>query len=316
MAQLKLSQSWVDRMTSEPSEEANVIGRGAYVALPEEALEELLERVVKSDAVSEMIRRKWFSPGAVQGVRVRTNALKDFLLEPVAGRPSFAAAAHFRRQGSPRSLGEEIVTYAWLCRISAKASQQPVTRFDATTFEPGALAPLVRLSTSPHGPREAIEYVKSLGVTVIIENSLPGMRTDGASLMRAPGAPVIGLTLRHDRLDSFWFTLLHEIGHIALHLSEDPRSVFVDILDEDSPEAEVEAEADAFAKDALVPRDVWLRSDAFRLGTELAVLQLAKKCHVHPAIVAGRLRFERRQFHAFSNLIGLGEVRNQLLTGG
>jgi hypothetical protein len=38
-------------------------------------------------------------------------------------------------------------------------------------------------------------------------------------MLGADNRPVIGLTLRHDRLDNFWFTLFHEIGHVLKHLS-------------------------------------------------------------------------------------------------
>ena len=37
-------------------------------------------------------------------------------------------------------------------------------------------------------------------------------------MMTDTGCPVIGLTLRYDRLDNFWFVLLHELGHVFLHL--------------------------------------------------------------------------------------------------
>ena len=30
------------------------------------------------------------------------------------------------------------------------------------------------------------------------------------------GFPVIGMTLRRDDLGNFWFTLMHEVGHVAL----------------------------------------------------------------------------------------------------
>ena len=75
-------------------------------------------------------------------------------------------------------------------------------------------------------------------------------------------------------------------------------------------------EANAFAKDGLIPRDIWLRSDAYRLGSASSALSLANHLGVHPAIVAGRLRFERRNFRIFSDLVGEGRVRDVVLSGG
>ena len=47
---------------------------------------------------------------------------------------------------------------------------------------------------------------------------MPRTHLDGAALQLADGTPVIGLTLRYDRLDNFWFCLLHELAHIGRHL--------------------------------------------------------------------------------------------------
>jgi HTH-type transcriptional regulator/antitoxin HigA len=157
--------------------------------------------------------------------------------------------------------------------------------------------------------------VREIGIRVIVENGLPGMSVDGASLHTTTTGPVLALTLRHDRLDNFWFTLLHELGHLALHLSDPGDDVFVDSL-EDCVSDEQEAEANAFAKDGLIPRDTWLRSDAYRLGSEASVKELAKRLGVHQAIVAGRIRFERREFRIFPDLVGEGGVRDLIFADG
>ncbi|NJL20730.1 MAG: hypothetical protein HC895_07860 [Leptolyngbyaceae cyanobacterium SM1_3_5] len=45
---------------------------------------------------------------------------------------------------------------------------------------------------------------------------LPQTYLDGAALLLPDGTPVVALTLRYDRIDNFWFVLLHELGHILL----------------------------------------------------------------------------------------------------
>ena len=59
------------------------------------------------------------------------------------------------------------------------------------------------------------------GIVVIIEPHLKGTQLDGAALRDAGGEPIIGITLRHDRLDNFWYTLLHEVAHLWRHVSGD-----------------------------------------------------------------------------------------------
>ena len=49
-------------------------------------------------------------------------------------------------------------------------------------------------------------------------SDLPQDLSGWRGLRRYNGAPVAALTLRYDRLDNFWFTLLHELAHIALHM--------------------------------------------------------------------------------------------------
>ncbi len=76
---------------------------------------------------------------------------------------------------------------------------------------------------------------------------------DGAAIMCAD--PVIALSLRHDRLDSFWFCLMHELAHLALHKGAGLRA-FYDDLDVVYVRDE-ESAADDAASEALIPGDAW-----------------------------------------------------------
>jgi HTH-type transcriptional regulator/antitoxin HigA len=44
------------------------------------------------------------------------------------------------------------------------------------------------------------------------------------------------------------------------------------------------------------------------------VVSLAKQLGIHPAIVAGRIRYERKEFRIFTNLVGIGGVRDIIFT--
>ncbi len=57
---------------------------------------------------------------------------------------------------------------------------------------------------------------------------LPRTYLDGAVLKLPDGTPVIGLTLRYDRVDNFWFCLLHELAHVGRHMEGDGDVVFVE----------------------------------------------------------------------------------------
>ena len=144
---------------------------------------------------------------------------------------------------------------------------------------------------------------------------LPRTHLDGAALRLASGRPVIGLTLRYDRIDNFWFCLLHELAHVGLHLDSDKDVAFVDdhtLRDiEDGGQNPKEKEADEWAENALIPEAVWESSPVRAKPTAMGVISLAQSLQVHPAIIAGRIRHERRNYRLLSQFVGTGQVRRQ-----
>jgi len=135
---------------------------------------------------------------------------------------------------------------------------------------------------------------------------------DGAAMRTKEGMPVIGLTLRYDRLDNFWFCLLHEAAHVSRHLNEEG-AFFVDDLKLDrsdhSEDWSVEEEADELAQEALIPSTAWNAADLLKSATPSRVIAFAQSVNVHPAIVAGRVRRETGNYRLLSQFVGSNEVR-------
>jgi HTH-type transcriptional regulator/antitoxin HigA len=77
---------------------------------------------------------------------------------------------------------------------------------------------VARLSWSDEGPRLAKEFLAKHGITLVVVHHLPRTYLDGAALKLGDGTPVVGLTLRCDRVDGFWFCLLHELAHLGCHM--------------------------------------------------------------------------------------------------
>jgi HTH-type transcriptional regulator/antitoxin HigA len=167
---------------------------------------------------------------------------------------------------------------------------------------------LAQLSALPDWQDQIVTALHGMGIILVILEHLPGTFLDGAAMCRGDGVPVIALTLRHDRLDNFWFTLLHEFAHVVCHLSPD-RPLILDDLDVASSET-IEAEADSFARNALIPPTIW--KQIVEDSTTEEVIDAAEKAGVHPAIAAGRWRFEHSDYRRFSKLIGRGEVKSAL----
>jgi HTH-type transcriptional regulator/antitoxin HigA len=150
--------------------------------------------------------------------------------------------------------------------------------------------------------------VEGIGISIIVEPHLSGTYLDGAAMLDQDGSPVIGLTLRFDRIDSFWFTLLHELAHVMKHLSR-PGDAFFDRLEDNEAVEAQELEANRIARDALVPRAAWRRSDILGAPSREKIADLARELKIHPAIIAGRLRRETKNYMAYSDLLGSHEVR-------
>ena len=74
-----------------------------------------------------------------------------------------------------------------------------------------------------------------------------------------------------------------------------------------------EVEADEWAENGLIPADQWRLSRVRETPSPIAVVELAQQLGIHPAIVAGRVRHETRNYRLLSHFVGTGEVRRQLL---
>jgi len=259
--------------------------------------------------LKELIRRGWIAAGESSESALST--LKDFV-SPVVGdsqlNPLFKRTRTVR---SGRQMNEYALT-AWCAQALAKATKaREVSDYQRESLDQDFLKMLVQLSSDVDGPKEAVKLLARIGVILVIVPHLPQTYLDGAALRTKGGNPVIGLTLRHDRVDNFWFCLLHELGHIALHLSEISEGFFDD-LDFETVEGEdkVEDEADHFAQEALVPSIAWSASAASKLRSPKAAESLARKLGVHPAIIAGRIRREFGSFRVLNGLVGQGQVRS------
>ncbi|MBK6660356.1 MAG: hypothetical protein IPG43_20465 [Proteobacteria bacterium] len=144
---------------------------------------------------------------------------------------------------------------------------------------------------------------------------LPKTYLDGAALRLGDGRPVVGLTLRYDRIDNFWFCLLHELAHVGGHLDHDIGDAFIDDLSlrdaNSGREDSKERQADEWAEEALIPKSVWEGSVVRESPSPMAVMHLAHALEIHPAVVAGRVRHTHKNYRLLTQFVGSGTVRQQ-----
>ena len=208
---------------------------------------------------------------------------------------------------------EDVMLHAWRARVTARAREAFASVEDVhEPLELKWMPGLVRLSNDTHGPLRAVEVLADRGIVLIVEPQVPGLKIDGAAFI-VDGRPVIGMTVRTDTVDNFWFTLMHELAHVTLHFSTGLAVGFYDQTDQEASVDEQEEEANRFASNLLIPEERWRRSTA-RIAKSAAVIErFANELGIHPAIVFGRIRKERGDWSLFANKIGRNTVRKMFV---
>jgi HTH-type transcriptional regulator / antitoxin HigA len=256
--------------------------------------------------VKEMISRGWIAKASSKAVSSIEDTVKEFLQQVGfdIGSVSFKRSLH----GDAYSPTTKYALYVWLARVIQRARQKStqLVKFDPEVLSQAFVRNLAQLSWSDNGPTLAIEFLEKHGIAVIIEPHLKGTLLDGAAFKDESGMPIIGLTLRFDRIDNFWFTLVHEVIHLWKHVNHG--ETFMDDL-ENSSEDKREVEANRITREAFIPRAIWKRSQAYTSPSVDAIDKLSRELKIHPAVIAGRLRRDQGNYQIFNDLLGHNQVR-------
>lgn len=245
--------------------------------------------------VKEMTRRSWIQP--TDNIDVLEKSVYSFHRKPSLDAP-MPQLAHAASKGSSY---EELTPSeaAWLCRVRQLAELMEVKPFSEIAFATvfGQLKTMLR---DTDAVRQVPAVLATAGVRFLIVETLPSTRIDGVCLWLSPASPVIALSLRYDRIDAFWHTLLHECAHVKYKdgLGGD---VYLDIdlvgeeADSSAAKPEVELRADEFASSFSIPK---ADLDGFiarvrPLFSKTRIQAFAAKLNVHPGLVVGQLQYRK-----------------------
>jgi len=256
--------------------------------------------------VKEMFLRGFFAAAfGTDWSKVKERA-EEMLHQFFAGRQNDTIYAFNRQTNSKKSKVNLEAVHAWRCRVMDRAAELQMPEYDADVLSDAFIQQLKAMSQLSNGPLLVQQRLQEVGIAVIIERQLPQTHLDGAAMWHPKGFPVVALTLRYDRLDNFWFTLFHELGHIKKHLGRTPGQCFIDTDIDGSSENEIERQADQFALNAFISEKEWDRLGSLEYADEICAA--AKKLAIHPAIIAGRLRREANDYRKHRTLIGQGKL--------
>jgi len=266
--------------------------------------------------VRELARRGWINMS--KDIVVLEQEICNFLsIQTIEEEPSLAVAARKSTTYEYDTSSQK----AWYCRCRELAKNAPAAPYKEGKLE-DAIKSILELAAYPEDTRRVPKVLADYGIRFVINKHLKGTGMDAVAFWLTPKQPAIAVSLRHGRIDNFWFNLMHELVHIKYRDKEHVDNDLDKYQDSGDLSDDIEARANREGAEYLVPRDR-IRSFINRNKPyfyQRRVVQFAQLHGVHPGIVVGQLQhqpdgLEQNQLRKL--LVGIREhVIGQAVTDG
>ena len=258
--------------------------------------------------VKEIIKRGWIEHSENAAV-LEKRFLDFFNIETIDERLNVSFAGKKQSYSSHTA-----VQIAWVKRARQLAEVVHAEKFKKAELS-SLLSELKNRRQFVDSIREVPVLLAKYGVRLVIVESITGMKMTGACFWIDKTKPVIALALTYDRVDNFWFTLFHELDHVANEEGQDA-PIFDDLVPgkDDIDEPAIERRANEVAGSNLIDK---AEIDGFiarvnPLFTADQIKGFAKRIGVHPGIVVGQLQ-NRGLIHYSVHRPMLEKVREHLV---
>lgn len=265
--------------------------------------------------VAEMIKRGWLDADNIRNVpRVETALTKFFGVKSVDEIEILPHAARKTNTFIPATPAQ----LAWLYRVKEIASEMLVARYSPSSVR-NSLQLLHNLISAPEEARKVPRILAECGIRFVIVETLSTAKIDGVCFWLNDSSPVIGMSLRYDRIDNFWFVLRHELEHVLRLHGKDTIMLDAELEGERAGTgdnvAEEERQANEAASEFCVPRK---KMDSFIARKapffhERDIIGLANVLQVHPGLIAGQLQHRTGRYDRFRN--HLVKIRHAVTPG-
>ncbi len=187
---------------------------------------------------------------------------------------------------------------AWLYRVMQIAEAMDCKPYSGRKLS-DRVKLLKHLMLSANGVARVPSMLAECGLRFVIVEGLPNAKIDGVCLWLDDARPVVGMTLRHDRIDNFWFVLWHELCHVLNNHGKHEAIIDVELEGEKATDSVQEREANRYAADHCVAEHEMISFCAGRNGffSEREVLLFADKLKVHPGVVVGQIHNRTKRFN-------------------
>ncbi len=247
--------------------------------------------------IREMIRRGWLADTEI-GL-LEAQVMRFFCANDLSDVPCLAHAAKKADYAETTA-----VQLAWLYRVRQIAAEMVTPAYSEKKLRE-LISNFPRYMVDPEEIRHIPRALYECGIRFIIVETLPKANIDGVCFWLGNGSPVVGMTVRHDRIDNFWFVLRHELEHVLCRhgvgiLSVD--QVDVDIQAENDADIDnlpaEEKQANTAAAEFCLPQNelesFYIRKHPFI--SERDMLGFARRVQRHPGIVVGQLQHKMQRY--------------------
>lgn len=265
--------------------------------------------------VAEMIKRRWLAADDVRDMLSVENSLAKFFevdtVDQIEIMPHAAKKTAVSGNVTPAQL-------AWVYRVKQIASEMVVGKYSKASAL-RAVELLKPLTSAAEEARKVPRVLAECGIRYVIVESLPAAKIDGVCFWLDEVSPVIGMSLRFDRIDNFWFVLRHELEHVIQEHGKSTICIDTELEGRKAGTgfeiADEEKVANQSAAEFCIPQktmDSFVARKA-PVFSERDILGLAATLKIHPGIVAGQLRFRIGRYDRFAKHIV--KIRSIVLPG-
>lgn len=254
--------------------------------------------------IAEMIDRGWLHVDDIRNLREVENALLKFF--GVATLDEIEILPHAAKKTAVASPATP-VQIVWIHRVTVLAKDIMVDRRYTEFGVREAIKKLMPLRQSPEGIAKVPRILSEAGIRFVIVESLKTAKIDGVCFWLDDLSPVVGMSLRFDRIDNFWFVLRHELEHVLKGHGR-----FAAVLDAELEKEragtgpnipEEERIANEAAANFCVPKQELHKFIVRKapIFLERDVLGFANTLKVHPGLIAGQLQRHTTRYELLRN---------------
>lgn len=191
-------------------------------------------------------------------IQQRTKRLIEFITD-CPENIQFCGGCYKRTAGTIAEKEREKGIRTWQLIILAKAKQETLSQHYQQGNENHAANRIASLARSGTATLAQIRNIlESNGIIFIEEPNFTHCPVDAFSTFIG-SHPLIAVTKRYNNMDKLTFDILHELGHIHLHLQNDTTKSFIELDQDYSRDNQEEKEANTYAADKLITPSEWKR---------------------------------------------------------